>query len=137
MSFVGSETNAKTSDTGRSIVMLFSALGIPLLLPLRRRGNHTLGRGRQLREEETWMRIGVLGTGIVGQTLAGKLAEIGNDVVIGTRDPQASLERTESPNPWVPPFAQWHASNPSVKVGTFAEAASHGEILVNATSGDG
>jgi len=78
-----------------------------------------------------------LGTGIVGQTLAGKLAEIGNDVVIGTRDPQASLERTESANPWAPAFGTWHASNPAVMVGTFAEAASHGEVVVNATSGDG
>ena len=32
------------------------------------------------------MRVAVLGTGVVGQTLAGKLAERGQEVVVGTRD---------------------------------------------------
>ena len=32
------------------------------------------------------MNIGIIGTGIVGQTLAGKLSEIGHDVVMGTRN---------------------------------------------------
>lgn len=41
------------------------------------------------------MRVGVLGTGIVGRTLADKLAELGHDVAIGTRDPAALAERTE------------------------------------------
>jgi 8-hydroxy-5-deazaflavin:NADPH oxidoreductase len=41
------------------------------------------------------MRVGVLGTGIVGRTLAGKLGELGDDVSIGTRDPAALAERTE------------------------------------------
>jgi len=34
-------------------------------------------------------------------------------------------------------FAAWHAANPAVGLGTFAEAARHGEILFNATGGDG
>ena len=41
------------------------------------------------------MKIAVLGTGMVGRTIAGALAELGHDVVIGTRDPQATLARTE------------------------------------------
>ena len=32
------------------------------------------------------MRIAVLGTGVVGQTLAGKLAELGHELVVGTRE---------------------------------------------------
>ena len=32
------------------------------------------------------MKIGILGTGTVGRSLAGKLTELGHDVVIGTRD---------------------------------------------------
>jgi 8-hydroxy-5-deazaflavin:NADPH oxidoreductase len=32
------------------------------------------------------MRIGVLGTGTVGQTLATKLVELGHDVRMGSRD---------------------------------------------------
>jgi 8-hydroxy-5-deazaflavin:NADPH oxidoreductase len=81
------------------------------------------------------MRIGVLGTGIVGQTLAGKLAALGHDVVIGTRDVQAALSRTEPSNPWTPLLSEWHAVNPSVTVGTFADAAGHGEVVLNATAG--
>src|SRR5512144_320173 len=45
------------------------------------------------------MRIAVLGTGAVGQALAGKLAELGHRVAVGTRDPEATLARTE-PDQW-------------------------------------
>jgi predicted dinucleotide-binding enzyme len=78
-----------------------------------------------------------MGTGVVGQTLAGKLAEIGHDVMVGTRDPEAALARTESPNEWSPAFGAWHATHPAVHVGTFQEAAAHGETILNATSGSG
>jgi hypothetical protein len=81
------------------------------------------------------MRIAVLGTGVVGQTLAAKLAEIGQDVMVGTRDPEAALARTVSPNEWSPAFGAWHAAHPNVRVGTFDEAAAHGEAVINATSG--
>jgi predicted dinucleotide-binding enzyme len=83
------------------------------------------------------MRVGVLGTGMVGQTLAAALAGVGNDVAIGTRDPEAAEARTEAPRPGMPSFAQWHAANPEVAVVTFADAAAHGEILINATAGAG
>ncbi|WP_233189030.1 NAD(P)-binding domain-containing protein [Subtercola sp. Z020] len=32
------------------------------------------------------MKIAVLGTGMVGRALAGRLAELGHDVAVGTRD---------------------------------------------------
>jgi 8-hydroxy-5-deazaflavin:NADPH oxidoreductase len=83
------------------------------------------------------MNIGVLGTGMVGQTLSGKLASEGHEVVIGTRDVDRAIARTEPPRPGMQSFAAWHEENPEVRVGTFAEAAAHGEILVNATSGTG
>jgi predicted dinucleotide-binding enzyme len=44
------------------------------------------------------MRVGVLGTGIVGQSIAAKLAELGHEAMIGTRDPAATLARSE-PDP--------------------------------------
>jgi 8-hydroxy-5-deazaflavin:NADPH oxidoreductase len=81
------------------------------------------------------MRIGVLGTGMVGQTLAGKLAEVGNDVVVGTRDVDALMARREEQRPGVPAFATWVEQHPAVSVATFAGAAEHGEILLLATSG--
>ena len=39
------------------------------------------------------MRIAVLGTGSVGRALAGRLAELGNEVTVGTRDVQATMGR--------------------------------------------
>ena len=81
------------------------------------------------------MRIGVLGTGMVGQVLAAKLAEAGHEVVVGTRDPAATLARQEPDGYGNPPFSAWHAQHPDVKVGAFADAAAHGELVVNATAG--
>lgn len=81
------------------------------------------------------MRIGVLGTGMVGQVLAARLAEAGHEVVVGTRDPAATLARQEPDGYGNPPFSAWHAQHPDVKVGSFADAAAHGELIVNATAG--
>ena len=83
------------------------------------------------------MKIGIFGTGIVGQTLAGALAAKGHDVMIGTRDPQATMQRESASGATRTPFREWHAQHPSVKLGTFADAARHGEALLNATSGSG
>jgi predicted dinucleotide-binding enzyme len=81
------------------------------------------------------MKIGIIGTGMVGQTLAGRLAVEGHEVVIGTRDVEATMARTEPPRPWMQTFADWSRENPAVRLATFAEAAAHGEVLVNATAG--
>jgi 8-hydroxy-5-deazaflavin:NADPH oxidoreductase len=81
------------------------------------------------------MRIGVLGTCMVGQVLAAKLAGAGHEVTVGTRDPAATLARQEPDGYGNPPFSAWHAQHPDVKVGSFADAASHGELVVNATAG--
>jgi predicted dinucleotide-binding enzyme len=83
------------------------------------------------------MRIAVLGTGTVGRTVAGKLSELGHDVVIGTRDPQATLARTESDAMGNPPYSTWQAEHPGVRLAPFAEAAASGELVVNATGGGG
>jgi hypothetical protein len=83
------------------------------------------------------MKITVLGTGIVGQTLAAKLDSLGHDVRIGTRDPAATLAREEKGQYGNPSFREWAAAHPRVKVATFADAAAHGEVVVNALSGAG
>jgi predicted dinucleotide-binding enzyme len=81
------------------------------------------------------MKIGVLGTSMVGQSMGGKLAALGHDVMIGTRDVANTLARTE-PHPYgFPPFSVWQQEHPQVKLGIFAEAAAHGELVVNATNG--
>ena len=83
------------------------------------------------------MNIGVLGTGTVGRTIAARLVELGHSVIIGTRDPAKTLARSESDGMGNPPPSVWLGQNPKVKLGTFAEAAAHGEMIVNATNGDG
>ena len=80
------------------------------------------------------MKIGVLGTGIVGQTIAAKLASLGHEVAIGTRDVASLMARTEV-SQLNEPFSAWIAKNPAIKVAEFSEAAAHGEIVFNATSG--
>ncbi|MGJ5831562.1 NADPH-dependent F420 reductase [Streptomyces ossamyceticus] len=81
------------------------------------------------------MRYAVLGTGIVGRTIAAKLASLGHEVVIGTRDPAATLARTEPNAMGTPPFTTWSAAHPTVGLRSFAESATFGERVVNATAG--
>jgi predicted dinucleotide-binding enzyme len=81
------------------------------------------------------MKVGVLGTGTVGQTIAARLIELGDDVAIGTRDVEQTLARSEPDFFGSPPFRVWHQEHPQARLGPFAEAAAHGEIVVNATSG--
>jgi predicted dinucleotide-binding enzyme len=72
--------------------------------------------------------LGVLGSGVVGRTLGIRLVELGHAVALGTRDPSA------------PGVQQWLATVGRARgawVGTFAEVAAHGALVVNATSGAG
>lgn len=69
------------------------------------------------------MRMGVLGSGMVAQGLSARLAELGHNVVIGTRDPDK--------------LRGWQSSNQRVLIGSFAETAGHGEMVFNATNGTG
>jgi predicted dinucleotide-binding enzyme len=81
------------------------------------------------------MQIGILGTGMVGQTLSGKLVELGHDIMLGTRDVAGTLARSEPNQYGLPAFSVWQKQNPKVKLGTFADAAKHGEAVINATNG--
>ena len=81
------------------------------------------------------MRFGILGTGVVGKTIAARLADLGHEVMVGTREPAETLSRTEPDRYGNPPFSAWQEEHPEVKLGTFAEAAAHGEMAVNATAG--
>jgi predicted dinucleotide-binding enzyme len=81
------------------------------------------------------MRIAVLGTGMVGQAIAGKLDELGHEVSVGTRDPGATTARTEPDGYGNPPLRDWLAARPRVRLATFADAAAGAELVVNATSG--
>jgi predicted dinucleotide-binding enzyme len=71
----------------------------------------------------------------VGRALAGKLAAVGHEVVVGTRDPAATLARAEPDAQGTPPYARWQQEHPDVRLVALAEAGAHAELLVNATSG--
>jgi predicted dinucleotide-binding enzyme len=70
------------------------------------------------------MRIGVLGTGMVGRALATRLIEVGHDVRLGSRS-----TTHQGSAAWVAQMGD-HAS-----AGDFASAAGFGELVVNATAG--
>ena len=71
------------------------------------------------------MRYGVLGTGMVGSTLATKLVSMGNDVMIGSR-----TANNDKALKWKNSFDGWG------KIGTFADAAKFVETLLGCTDGD-
>ena len=83
------------------------------------------------------MNIGVLGTGMVAKSIASKLDSLGHSVQLGTRDIAATLSRGEPDMAGGPPLRTWLESRPRVKLVTHAEAAAHGELVVNALSGQG
>ena len=70
------------------------------------------------------MRIGVLGTGMVGHALATKLVQLGHEVKMGSR-----TEGNEKATAW----AETAGANASH--GTFADAAEFGELIVHCTAG--
>jgi predicted dinucleotide-binding enzyme len=78
---------------------------------------------------------GVLGTGTVGRTISEKLIELGHDVRMGTRQPDATRARTEPDERGRESAASWLARNPEVELSTFEHAVSDAEVVVNATSG--
>jgi predicted dinucleotide-binding enzyme len=71
------------------------------------------------------MKIGVLGTGMVGNAVAGKLVELGHEVRMGSRE--AGNEKARA---WA------DAAGERASEGTFADAAAHGELVVNCTAGE-
>ena len=81
------------------------------------------------------MRFGILGTGVVGKTIAARLAGLGHEVKIGTRSPEETTSHAEPDAYGNPPFNAWQEEHPEVNLGTFGEAAAHGEMVVNATAG--
>ena len=74
------------------------------------------------------MQVGIVGTGTVGRTLAQGFTQKGHYVVIGTRDVEALLARTEGDAMGNPPFAQWKAEHPEVGLTTQADAMAHSDM---------
>ena len=71
-------------------------------------------------------KIGILGTGNVGDTIGTKLIELGHSIVMGSRT--ANNEKALA-------FTTKH--NGKASAGTFSDAAAYGEIIFNCTKGLG
>jgi predicted dinucleotide-binding enzyme len=72
------------------------------------------------------MKLGILGTGMVGETLGSALVTRGHEVKMGSRT--ASNEKA----------AAWaEKAGPQASIGTFADAAAFGEVAILCTNGAG
>lgn len=81
------------------------------------------------------MHIGILGTGIVGQTLGLKLTQLGYSVTLGTRDP-AQLDDPKGRGSNARTLRDWLAlAGSDARVGSFHDAAAFGDLIINALSG--
>jgi len=67
------------------------------------------------------MKVGIIGSGVVAQALGDGFVKHGHEVMLGTREPAK--------------LADWAAKNPSSTVGSFAETAKFGEMVVLAVKG--
>ena len=70
------------------------------------------------------MKIGVLGTGMVGNAIASKLASLGHQVMMGSRTSDNLKART-----WA------ETVGARARIGTFAETSAFGELVFNCTQG--
>ena len=68
------------------------------------------------------MKIGIVGSGEVAQTLGAGFLKHGHSVMLGTRDPKK--------------LAAWQSENRGATVGSFADAAKFGELVVVAVKGE-
>jgi hypothetical protein len=66
-------------------------------------------------------KIGVLGSGVVGKTLASGFIKHGYEVTVGTRDASK--------------LAEWQSKNPKGKIASFKDTAAFGDIIVIACKG--
>lgn len=69
------------------------------------------------------MKVGIIGSGIVGKVLAKAFTSEGHQVKLGTRD--VSKEELET----------YKEENPVITIGTFTETSQFGELIVLATGG--
>ena len=67
------------------------------------------------------MKVGILGSGEVGQALGEGFLKHGHEVMLGTGSPAK--------------LAEWSAKNAKAKIGSFSQAASFGELVVLAVKG--
>src|SRR4029434_9837390 len=70
------------------------------------------------------MKIAVLGTGMVGNAIATKLVQLGHQIMMGSR-----TANSEAGQQWL------RSVGDKAQIGTFADAAAFGEIVLDCTNG--
>ena len=70
------------------------------------------------------MKIAILGTGMVGKTLATKLVELGHQIIMGSR-----TAKSEASQEWL------RSVNGKGQIGNFGDAAAFSEIVFDCTNG--
>jgi predicted dinucleotide-binding enzyme len=71
------------------------------------------------------MKLGVLGTGMVGKAIASRLVELGHEVTMGSRSADGAA------------VTEWATAHGELAhAGTFADAAGYGDIVFNCTKGE-
>ncbi|MBW1603902.1 NAD(P)-binding domain-containing protein [Streptomyces sp. JJ66] len=81
------------------------------------------------------MKIAVLGTGAGARCHTTRLTELGHHITVGTRDPAATLARTEPDMMGTPPYRDFHTAHPGIPLHTFAGAAQSAEVVINGIDG--
>lgn len=81
------------------------------------------------------MKIAIIGSGMVGRAFALRLTELGHEVVVGTRNVDATLRRTSPDAKGIPAWQFRAKEHPDIALVSFYEAGRFAEIIVNATEG--
>lgn len=76
------------------------------------------------------MNITILGTGMVGRTLAESLLSHDHRVTMGTRDVASTEEKMGEGS-----FSLWHSAHASISLLPFAEAVKWADLVINALNG--
>jgi predicted dinucleotide-binding enzyme len=101
--------------------------------------SHSLGHDSDFSSPEGDMKIGIIGSSTVAQTLATKLVEVGHSVTISSRDTSKAKDR--GPMGVLPSADDWAAEQRArgyeAAAAGFADTAASGELLINATAGTG
>jgi hypothetical protein len=71
------------------------------------------------------MKVGIIGSGVVAQTLGKAFLAERDQVMLGSRDPEKDT------------IKKWKSANPGGETGSFSDTAAFGELLVLATAGYG
>jgi 8-hydroxy-5-deazaflavin:NADPH oxidoreductase len=83
------------------------------------------------------MKISILGTGRVGQTIAVKMTALGHQVFLGSRNSKKTMQRENSISGKDVSFAEWLKTNSSITLVDYQEIPADTIIFINCTQGEG